>query len=129
MRPISSTNDGNTQDLHEGRTAIASVAKNLDADGKRLGKPLTAPTRLSSREAKAAEHPGPAKTAYEDSQIAAQKAVGDKNGPEKFYLDYGQTKPSWTKDKQPTQSYGPFRNSAGGGDVPKGAKVWIRVYD
>jgi hypothetical protein len=129
LRPTSKTGKGSSQDLHEARVGAGTVAKNLDANGQKLGKPLTAPTHLTTQEAKAVRSYGPAKHAYEDSQTAASKASGDRNGPTHFYLDHGQPKPRWTKGKEPKQSYGPFRNDAGRGDVPKGAKVWIRVYD
>ncbi|MBZ5697135.1 MAG: hypothetical protein LAN18_01160 [Acidobacteriia bacterium] len=129
LRETSKTGKGSSQDLHEARVGTVGVLKNLDANGQKLGKPLTAPTHLTTQEAKAVRNYGPAKHTYEDSQTAASKASGDRNGPTHFYLDHGQPKPRWTKGKEPKQSYGPFRNDAGDGDVPKGAKVWIRVYD
>jgi hypothetical protein len=114
--------------LHDGRIGAGTVAKTLEANGKTLGKPLTATTRLTNKEERALRNYDPARHAYEDSQAAAKKASGDKNGPTHFYLDHGQAKPKWANGT-PKESYGPFRNVAGGGDVPKGAKVWIRVYD
>lgn len=129
LRPTVHTGKGSLQDLHEARVGAGTVAKTLDSNGQKLGKPLTAPTQLTSQEAKAVRTYGPAKQAYEDSQIAASKAPRDKNGPRQFYLDHGQRKPNWVEGKEPKESYGPFRNDAGHGDVPKGAKVWIRVYD
>jgi hypothetical protein len=129
LRPTSETGEGSPQNLHEGRVAAGTVAKTLDANGKKLGKPLTVTTQLTSKEAKAVRSYGPAIHAYEDSQTAASKATGDKNGPAHFYLDHGQPKPKWAEGTTPKQSYGPFQNVAGGGDVPKGARVWIRVYD
>jgi hypothetical protein len=129
LRPTSETGKGSPQDLHEARVGAGTVAKNLDSKGQKLGKPLTAPTELTRKEAKAVRNYSPAKHAYEDSQAAASKASGDKSGPTHFYLDHGQGKPKWAEGKAPKQSYGPFRNDAGHGDVPKGAKVWIRVYD
>ena len=129
LRPTSHSGRGSQQDLHDGRIGAGTVAKTLDAKGQRLGAPLTVTTHLTSKEGKAIQNYDPARHAYEDSQAAAKKASGDKNGPTHFYLDHGQSKPGWTEGKEPKQSYGPFRNVAGGGDVPKGAKVWIRVYD
>src|ERR1700693_2781508 len=129
LRPTSDTGKGSPQDLHDGRVAAGAVAKTLDANGEKLGKPLTVTRQLTSKEGKAVRSYDPARHAYEDSQAAAKRATGDKNGSTHFYLDHGQRKPSWAEGKQPKESYGPFRNVAGGGDVPKGAKVWIRVYD
>ena len=127
LRPTSESGSGSKQDLHNARVGAGTVGRNLGANGKKLGKPRTAPTQLTPREAKAVKSYGPAEHAYEDSQNAARNAIGDKNGPTHFYLDHGQEKPKWAKGA-PKQSYGPFRNEAGSGDVPKGAKVWIRVY-
>jgi hypothetical protein len=127
LRPTTKTGNGSQQDLHEARVGAGTVGKNLEATGKELGKPRTAPTQLTPQETKAVRSYGPARHAYEDSQAAARKATGDKNGPTHFYLDHGQPKPKWAEGA-PKQSYGPFRNEAGSGDVPKGAKVWIRVY-
>lgn len=129
LRPTADTGDGSPQNLHDARIGAGTVAKTLDTNGKRLGKPETAPTQLTHKEAQATRNGGAAKHAYEDSQAAARRASGDKNGPTHFYLDHRQSKPPWAKGKEPKQSYGPFRNTSGGGDVPKGAKVWIRVYD
>ena len=36
-------------------------------------------------------------------------------------------KPGWAKDKQPAQSFGPFRN-LGGGDVPASNEVYVDIY-
>ena len=47
-------------------------------------------------------------------------------GSKHFYLDYGQGQPKWAAGKE-TTSYGPFKNAAGGGDVPKGADVKIII--
>jgi hypothetical protein len=131
LRPTSETGNGNgsPQNLHEGRVGAGAVVKTLDANGKKLGKPQTAATQLTNKELKAVRSFGPAKHAYEDSQTAASKAPRDKNGPTHFYLDHGPAKPKWAEGTTPKHSYGPFRNDAGGGDIPKGAKVWIRVYD
>ncbi len=129
LRPTSHTGKGSLQDLHEARVGTGTVSKTLDSNGQKLGKPLTASTQLTTQEANAVRSFDPAKHAYEDSRTAASEAVRDKNGPRHFYLDHGQSKPRWAEGKEPKQSYGPFRNDAGGGDVPKGAKVWIRVYD
>lgn len=129
LRPTSDVGSGSQQDLHEGRIGAGTVAKTLDANGKKLGRPLTVTTQLTKREEKAVRSYHPATQAYEDSQAAAKKASRDKNGPTHFYLDHGQPPPSWTRGKAPKESYGPFRNVAGGGDTPKDAKVWIRVYD
>jgi hypothetical protein len=129
LRPTSETGEGSPQNLHEARVAAGTVAKTLDANGKKLGKPLTVATQITSKEAMAVRSYDPAKHAYEDSQTAASKASRDRNGPTHFYLDHGQPKPRWADGTTPKQSYGPFQNVAGGGDVPKRAKVWIRVYD
>ncbi len=129
LRPTSHTGKGSLQNLHDGRVGTGTVSKTLDSNGQKLGKPLTASTQLTTQEAKAVRSYDPAKHAYEDSQTAASEAPRDKKGPRHFYLDHGQSKPRWAEGKEPKQSYGPFRNDAGGGDVPKGAKVWIRVYD
>lgn len=129
LRPTSDAGKGSSQDLHEARVGAGTVAKTLDANGHKLGAPLTVTTQITSKEGKAVQTYDPARHAYEDSQAAAKKASSDKNGPTHFYLDHDQRKPRWAEGKEPKQSYGPFRNVAGGGDVPKGAKVWIRVYD
>jgi hypothetical protein len=128
LRPTSHAGKGSPEDLHDARVEAGIVGKTLDAKGHKLGKPLTATTQLTSKEENAVRNFDPARRAYEDSQAAAKKASGDKNGPTHFYLDHGQPKPKWAEGT-PKESYGPFRNAGGGGDDPKGAKVWIRVYD
>ena len=47
-------------------------------------------------------------------------------GSTHLYLDYGQKAPSWAAGKE-TTTCGPFKNAAGGGDVPKGAHVKIII--
>ena len=128
LRPTSPTGEGSAQDLSDARVGLAGVTKNRYAAGTAVGKG-TAPGQLAGSEASAVKTYPPAKQAYEDSRAAAGKAHRDPKGPQGFYLDHGQPKPAWAVGKEPRESYGPFRNAAGGGDVPKGAKVWIRVYD
>ena len=127
LRPTSPAGPGSAQDLSKARAGIAGVTKNRAAAGKGVGTG-TAPGRLSNSEDNAVKTYPPAKTAYEDSQAAASGAPGDSNGPQGFYLDYGQRKPPWVEGKEPVESYGPFRNASGHGDVPKGANVRIRIY-
>jgi len=128
LRPTSPTGAGSAHDLSNARVGVAGVTKNRDAAGTGVGKG-TAPGRLAKSEANATKTYPPAKQAYEDSHAAAGKASGGPEGPQSFYLDHGQPKPRWAEGKEPRASYGPFRNVAGRGDVPKGANVWIRVYD
>jgi hypothetical protein len=65
---------------------------------------------------------------YKDAQQAAAEAArSDVTGGSKhFYLDFGQKPPNWAAGKEIT-TYGPFKNAAGGGDVPKGADVKIII--
>jgi hypothetical protein len=128
LRPTSPTGAGSAQDLSSARVGLAGVTKNRDSKGTPVGKG-TAPGQLSKAEADGVKTYPPAMRAYEDSQAAAGKVTGDRNGPQSFYLDHGQSKPRWAEGRQPKESFGPFRNAAGGGDVPKGAVTWIRIYD
>jgi hypothetical protein len=128
LRPTINAGPGSMQDLSDARVAIAGVTKNRDAAGRAVGIG-TAPGKLAGAEAGAVKTYPPAKQAYGDSQAAAGRAVGDAAGPQNFYLDYGQAPPPWAQGRQPKESYGPFRNVAGRGDVPKDANVWIRIYD
>ena len=72
----------------------------------------------------------PAVAAYNESLDAArfvlQNPASDvTNGAKHYILDYGQIKPLWAKVPSRV-SFGPFTNT-GGGDVPNGATVHIRI--
>jgi hypothetical protein len=128
LRPTAPSGAGSAQDLSDARAGLAGVIKNRDARGTTVGQG-TAPGQLTKSEAGAVKTYPPAKRAYEDSHVAAGKVSGNPAGPQHFYFDHGQGKPPWAQGKEPKESYGPFRNEGGGGDVPKGATVRIRIYD
>lgn len=128
LRPTTRSGPGSAVDLHNARVYAGAVARNIDASGKPV--PI-APNQLSKDEVHAVTVYPPARAAYNDSLDAAQQAItgGDPTGgATHYYLDHGQPKPPWAVGKDPVASFGPFVNEAGGGDVPKGAKVTIRVY-
>lgn len=76
------------------------------------------------------------KSIWEACQAAAKQVQADRaarkdpvNCAKNFYLRTGNKKPGWAKGAAPSQSFGPFRNPAGGGDVPKGADdVHVDIY-
>jgi hypothetical protein len=128
LRPTAPSGAGSAHDLSDARAGLAGVIKNRDAKGTAVGKG-TAPGRLTKSGESAVKAYPPAKRAYEESQAAAGKVSGNPAGPQHFYFDHGQGKPPWAQGKEPKESFGPFVNEGGGGDVPKGAKVKIRIYE
>jgi hypothetical protein len=67
---------------------------------------------------------------YREAQTAVAEANASPdstNGACNYVLDYGQKMPDWVAKMQTVQSFGPFVNQSGGGDVPKGAQVVIRI--
>ena len=127
LRPVAHQGPGSPDDLSNGREHAANVVHNLEKTGRLAN---VASDKLTPSEAHAIKAYPPAAAAYRDSLRAAQ-SVG--HGPDPtggathFYLDYGQKPPDWAAGKKPVATFGPFRNVAGGGDVPKGAMVRIVI--
>ncbi|MGA7913585.1 MAG: RHS repeat-associated core domain-containing protein [Candidatus Acidiferrales bacterium] len=118
LRPEAKEGSGSSQDLHNAKVAISDVVKNREKSGVNGG---VASDKVSSKERNTSQ--------YKDAQQAAAQAARspDVTGSSKhFYLDYGEKAPSWAAGKE-TTTYGPFKNAAGGGDVPKGAVVKIII--
>jgi hypothetical protein len=102
------------QDLHNAKVAIADVVDNREKTGVNGG---VASDKVSAKERNSSQ--------YKDAQQAAAEAghtPGASGGSQHFYLDYGQKASTWAEGKV-TSTYGPFKNVAGGEDVPKGADV------
>ena len=117
LRPKAKEGSGSSQDLHNAKVAVADVVKNREKAGNNGG---VASDKVSSKERNTPQ--------YKDSQKAAAEAARSDvtGGSTHFYLDYGQKPPSWAAGKE-TTTFGPFKNAAGGGDVPKGADVKIII--
>ncbi len=118
LRPETVGGSGSSQDLHDARVAIADVINNRANVGTAGG---VASDQVGANERNTSQ--------YEDAQSAASEAADSPDvtgGSKNFYLDYGQKAPSWAAGKQ-TTTYGPFKNAAGGGDVPKGTDVKIII--
>jgi RHS repeat-associated protein len=118
LRPEEKGGSGSAPDLHNARVAVSDVIENRET--ARITGGL-ASDKVASNEQKTSQ--------YQDSQKAASEAARSPDvtgGSQHFYLDYGQPKPSWAQGKA-TTTYGPFRNAAGRGDVPKGADVQIVI--
>jgi hypothetical protein len=119
----------NPEDLHDARVAMAHTL--LNAKGMRH-PPQTVTDKLTATSARAILLDAQAKAAWADSQDALREAADstdDTKGAVHFFLDYaGATSPSWATDDRETAQYGPFVNTAGGGDVPRGKVVTIRIY-
>jgi len=74
----------------------------------------------------------PAVKIYNSAAAAAKQALACPNndpthGARNYYLDYGQPPPWWASSLNLIESFGPFINSSGGGDVPAGVSVNIRI--
>lgn len=128
LRPTTLHGPGSPDDLSDARRRLAAVIVNGKADGNPA---ITGANQLSGQEQQAIHHYPPAQAAHEDSLDAARAGLA--NGPQpsagtNFYLDYGQRTPPWAAGKTPRAVYGPFLNAAGGGDVPRGSRVRIKVY-
>ncbi len=121
--------NNNPEDLHDARVSIAHTI--LNAAGMRH-RPRTVGDTLTTSAARAIGRDPDAMAAWADSQAAATEAgatADNTSGAIHFFLDYeGATRPAWATEDRETASYGPFTNAAGGGDVPEGAAVTIRVY-
>src|SRR5208282_5588100 len=118
LRPKTIEGSGSGQDLHNAKVVVSDVIENREKAGINGG---VASDKVSSKERNTPQ--------YKDAQQAASEAARSPDvtgGSKNFYLDYGQPKPSWAQGKV-TSSYGPFKNAAGGGDVPKGHDVLIII--
>lgn len=118
LRSETKEGSGSSQDLHNAKVAISDVVENRKKAGNNGG---VASDKVSSKEQNTPQ--------YKDAQKAAAEAAHSPDvtgGSKHFYLDYGQKAPSWAAGKD-TTTYGPFKNAAGGGDVPKGADVKIII--
>ena len=119
LRPSAKEGAGSSQDLHNAKVGIAHVVDNRESAGTNGG---VASDSVSSAEKRTSQ--------YKDAQTAAAQANGSPDtthGAKNYVLDYGQKMPKWVGKMQTVQSFGPFLNSSGGGDVPKGAQVTIRI--
>jgi hypothetical protein len=119
----------NPGELHDARVAIAHTL--LNTAGMRH-PPSTVSDVLTPSAAQAILSDADAKAAWADAQVAVQDAAqspDDTGGAIHFFLDYeGATHQKWTTEDRETANYGPFINVAGGGDVPRGVKVTVRIY-
>ncbi len=128
LRPLAKGGPHGTEtDLHSARVAISHVIRNRHARGIFEGVASNVLTHSASH---AVQQYPPARNAYRDSGRAAQAAASGPDttgGATHFYLDYGKKPPSWAAGKRPVATFGPFKNVAGGGDVPKDAIVRIVI--
>jgi len=127
LRTSAPQGPGSPEDLHNARLHLGQIIRNREAARMPGG---VATDRLTKQEANAVGTYPPARTAFQDSQRAAARARAEKDpsgGATNFYLDFAQGPPPWAEGKKPVASFGPFLNKAGGGDVPKNAKVKILI--
>lgn len=127
LRTSAPQGSGSAEDLHNARLHVGEVIRNREAARTPRG---VATDRLRKEEADAVRTYPPARMAFQDSQRAAARARAEQDrtgGATNFYLDFGQGPPPWAEGKKPVASFGPFLNKAGGGDVPKDAKVKIVI--
>lgn len=119
----------NPEDLHDARVAMAHAQ--LNASGMQH-PPSTVSDILTPSAAQAILRDPEAKAAWDDAQAAVREAAQSADGTDgaiHFFLDYeGEVPPTWATEDQETANYGPFINLAGGGDVPRGERVTIRLY-
>lgn len=125
---------GKREFLHKAQVAMGHVALNrAKLGGNWVTGTALPPEELNPAEAEAiANRYRPSVEAYTDAKAAAAEVVlnpnQDPTGGARFYiLDYGQRLPSYYRGG-PALEFGPFINAAGGGDVPKGATVYIRIF-
>ena len=121
--------NGNSEDLHDARVAIAHTLRN--AAGMQH-PPATVTDTLTPSAAQAILTDAQARAAWADAQEAVREAAetpDDTGEAIHFLLDYnGVGRQPWATQDRETASYGPFTNAAGGGDVPRGAQVTVRIY-
>ena len=119
----------NSVDLHDARVAMAHARSNGESMSH---PPSTVSDTLTSTASRAILTDAKAKAAWTDSAAAVQEAAASSdntNGAVHFFLDYQNAdRPDWATEDRETANYGPFVNAAGGGDVPRGALVTIRIY-
>jgi hypothetical protein len=131
LRPASRQGSGSAGDLTDSRAWMGQVAQNNRAGGRPA---RIAPTSLTRTEQVAVVRNPIARAQYEDARRAAQTAIragGNPHGPMHFYLaEEGMpagNRPAWARGT-PVQRFGPFINSAGGGDVRRGARVYVEIH-
>lgn len=115
------------QNLHDARKSEAHAYEN--------GGNFQSIDHITSREQAAIQTYDPAKKAYADSVSAVQEArkEPDPTGGARLAIQFDpQNQPnkpsqSWIHNVQVVQIFGPFVNSAGGGDVQKGHEVYIMI--
>lgn len=121
--------DKDSEQLHDARVAIAHAL--LNGAGMKH-PPATVIDVLTPSAARAILTDPDAKSAWKDAEAAAREAMqtpDDTAGAVHFFLDHpGAAHPNWATPNREAGIYGPFVNSAGGGDVPRGARVTIRIY-
>jgi len=120
---------GSYVDMQEARNAMAHVIQNRARSHKTGG---LASSQLTPQEQNATRvFASPAADAHGESLFEAHRANSQADttgGAKYFYLDHGQSPPSFAIGKAPAATFGPFLNTNDKGDVPKGASVWIKVY-
>jgi len=119
LRSSSKEGAGSSKDLHDAKVAVAHVVANREKAGVNGG---VASDKVNSGEQKTSQ--------YKDAQSAASEASQQKDttgGAKNYVLDYGQKMPGWVGKMDATQSFGPFNNKSGGGDVTQGADVTIKI--
>lgn len=119
LRPSSTQGSGSAEDLRNATIGMAHVVDNRKNAGMHRG---VASDKVRSAERETQQ--------YRDAQTAAAEANGSPdttNGARNYVLDYGQKMPRWVAKMQTVRSFGPFVNQSGGGDVPRGAEVMIRI--
>ncbi len=122
LRPTGKEGAGSAANLHSSRVGIGHVLIN------REGGHIPGGVARSTVPPRDGNNPQ-----YRDSQSAAAQAArtpDNTHGATHFYLHWdNQPAPSWARGKTPVATFGPFLNAAGGGDVPKGADVWIVIVN
>lgn len=118
LTPNATTGKGSVADLHDARVTVAEVSERVIDSGHAN---RVAPDEIQAGLWKGLNDKNSAAIdSWNDSLSAARAALASSettNGATQFRLDSKNgTIPSWARGRQPSQTFGPFRN-AGGGDA------------
>jgi RHS repeat-associated protein len=113
---------GTAADLHNARVAIGHVLNQT--------KEKTASDALTKRGSQDVATDKSARGVLNECDRAAKEA--DKNpdntqGATHFVLNFGQKMPDWVPNTKVIESFGPFPNPQGGGDVTQGVETYIEI--
>ncbi|MGH7017279.1 MAG: RHS repeat-associated core domain-containing protein, partial [Caulobacteraceae bacterium] len=122
-RPTAKNGEGSRADLFNGEVAMAHVIVNRERAHQKGGIAVDVVSSPEARET----------WEFQQAQAAANRAENSPDtthGAINYFLDYGQPAnllPRWIRRSHAIQSFGPFINVAGSGDVTPGASFYIRI--